>query len=803
MALQTIDSRRRLLILVPLLGSLLAPAVAAPVDPRQQREQAVLRARAGETGPALETLRALYARQPSPPVLQDLVAVAHWHGDDALASEFSARLDLQQAPAYAVKAAAQALRNTRQFAAARQAFAACARRWPQAWACRLSAALTLAEQGRIEPARAELEALAADYPRPAELQAALGYVHRLARNWAAAALAYQAAGELEPQRREYHRLAVLSLLDLGAPARAQALAEQDPQALTEADRQRLRGELAARAARWAELPPEAGESRFARTDLALALLEERVQATAGAGGFPHRRARFDHLAALRQRERMDEVIAAFEALQREGAELPPYVLNAAGDAYLAQRRPREAIALYERSLAAAPGQPEIQLARVYACVEAERFEEALSSIDALAAAEPTHRAGQPNPYKLRLDTLSALVRAYADEHAQAQSRLEPLVAGAPLAAELRATLASVYRWRGWPRRAEQEYRIALSIDPQFLDARLGLAGTWLDRQRYARVAETLTALRARYPEDKRVERLEQDWRRERGWQLSSQAAGGRSSGNAVASEEWTLATRLYSPLLTPRLRAYGWQYHAHSQLPEGDGRYRRLGLGLDYRFDGLRLYGGVQAEPQGDQAGLVAGAAWSATDHWSFSLGYDSRSVEVPVRAFWYGIHGSELQLGLGYRWSELRRLDLGLAHLEMSDGNSRQSLSASLRQRLYTAPALKLDGALGAYASENSRQDAPYFNPREDLSVGVSLSADHLTWRHYEHAFSQQISAGIAQYYQQDFGAAPIYDLGYRHDWKLGEGLRLHYGLSWRSRVYDGQRERHGGLFGGLDWSF
>jgi biofilm PGA synthesis protein PgaA len=803
--MNNIDKNRWWLLLALLAWCLCAfvgAAHAAPSKPHHLREQAVVRARAGDTGPALQALRELYARSPDPKTLQDLITVAHWHGDDALASELSGRLDLSRTPLYALKAAAQALRNHKRFGPAQEAFSVCAERAPHELSCQLGAALTRAELGQTEPALAQLAALTVRHPRSAQVQAALGYAHRLAGDWAAAAAAYQAAAERAPQQSEYLRLAVLSLLDLGAPRRAEVLAARDPAALTAAEQARLQAALAAQAVRWGELPASRPAARFARTDRALeALTANQEQLKDDA---TRQRMRLDRLVALRQRERMDEVINEYQALRAEHVQLPAYALNAIADAYLGLREPEAAIELYRQSLKIQPRQLDPQLALVFAYAEAQRLDEAFALADELAAAEAPFEGGAPNYDKLYAQTLAGLMRSYADMHPQALARLEPLVQAAPLAADARTTLANVYRWRGWPRRAQEEFRIALSSQSDHLEAQLGLASTWLDLHQERRAGEIIAGLEEHYPGNRQVQRVAAAWQRERGWHLSSGFSGARSSGSALASREWALQNRLESPLLTPRLRAFAWQHSGYGELSGPDGELHRLGAGLIYRFDGLDVYGGVHGDVStGGRSGAAFGAAWAADDHWRWSAAFDSNTAAIPWQAWEAGITAHQWQLGMGYRWSELRRLDLSARTLDFSDGNRRQALGATLLQRLYTRPHFRLDGELSLQTSRNSASSTVYFNPASDVSFGAGLLTEWVGWQRYERAFIQRLRAGAGSYWQEAFGSAPVYTLGYEHEWKRSERFSLRYGLSWSSNVYDGEREQRTGLFGGIEWSF
>ena len=96
-----------------------------------------------------------------------------------------------------------------------------------------------------------------------------------------------------------------------------------------------------------------------------------------------RRSRFDRLLALRISERWSEVIVAWREFEDEGIAPPPYVVEAAADAYLAQRQPGQAETLYRSRLAVEPGRHNTRISLFYALIKQEDYAGGLAVIDAL------------------------------------------------------------------------------------------------------------------------------------------------------------------------------------------------------------------------------------------------------------------------------------------------------------------------------------------------------------------------------------------------------------------------------------
>src|SRR5690606_4407047 len=193
---------------------------------------------------------------------------------------------------------------------------------------------------------------------------------------------------------------------------------------------------------------------------------ETVQAQA-------RPARIDRLTALHSRARMADVVREYESLRAEGVAVPAYALGHVADAYLDAREPEKAAELYLQILnaeRAASLDPATRLERqsglFYSFVESERFDDAHEVMANALAEQPAlpylRGAPVPEPNALNLEASqhAAMGYHYADDTNEAQARLEQLAARAPGHSGLRSALAQVYLARGWPRRAEQELKLA-------------------------------------------------------------------------------------------------------------------------------------------------------------------------------------------------------------------------------------------------------------------------------------------------------------------------------------------------------
>jgi poly-beta-1,6 N-acetyl-D-glucosamine export porin PgaA len=779
------------------LLSIAYPALAAGADATlapASREAAVMAARAGRFETAIATLRRLHAAAPADRGIQaDLVTVLEWAGRPAETVAAATGLEAATLPDYALLAWARSLRATGDAAGTVALLAPELERRQRNPDIGVLHALALSDLGRDAEAATQLEALRRALPDDIEAAAATAYVQRRLGRPALALAAATDALRLDPHHREAGRQQVFALADLGAAGQAWRLAQERPGLLAPAEHHGLQLARAAQFVRWGTLAPEHSAKREIDVATALLLLDD-VRSAPDVRPDQARRAELDRIAALRVAGRMDDVIAAYAGLS---GEVPAYVHQAAADAFLARREPERAVALYEQALQAEPGLVEAQFGLVFALVESERHAEAIALLDRMAAAQPAWLDQQPgegpNWQRLRVDLLGAMVRAYANQPAQAQQRLEALLVAAPASAQVRRELATVYRWRGWPERALEQVELAQAYEPEVLGGRIEHALTLAALERFATADAHFSALAAEFPGEAAVARELARWRDRQRWWLGVEAGYGESDGFAdFGSRERHLRTRVAGPWLADWWRPYGFQDWTSGRYPEGERTWRRAGIGLDWRRERRHAYLEISRSLSGDaEVGLTGGFDWHLDDHWSFATRYESFSLDAPLRARAEGLSGRKLEAAA--RWQAHESLDAraSLSRLALSDGNVRLALLLSSDHRLRADAKYVTSGRGELYLSRASQAGGLYFNPSRDAYLGYGLQHDWLTWRDYERAFTQRFAVTGGFYWQEDFGSDPTGALRYEHLWQLDRSWRLRYGVGFASRVYDGSRER------------
>lgn len=560
-----------------------------------------------------------------------------------------------------------------------------------------------------------------------------------------------------------------------------------PQEQRVPDDLQARGDRAAVLIRRALKSPEASPERICLIRHALSLLEANLE-QAPPDSVHHLRARFDRVVALRAAGRHAEAGEAFDSLLDGGLEPPPYVVNAAADSYLAQRMPERAEGLYRQLLAADPEQFDTRIGLFFAQVESEQLDEALALVDELAAGESGRLAVEAR-------VMAAMGRAYAGRLVEAEAMLEQLEAEHPDNPRVAQAMADVQRWRGRPERSLAYYERALAGSPGDTGIRTGRVEAWLDLGRHRAAARELETLAAERPDHPAVARVQRARELEGSPRLELRTEAGDSDGPNFGTRDFLARARLWGARVNDHWRPFAVGYTAWADFPEGDERYRRLGAGVAWDANRVHLQAQVHRAAGFDTGGAMD-ASWWLNDQWRLGASLDTDSLQVPLRARRRDIGGEMHAASIRYRHSESWEASLGFTGLDMDDGNDRRSLFASVSQRLVTRDYYRLTGGLSGYASRNSLEDRPYFNPERDASVQVSLDQTWIAWRRYESRLSHKLTAHGGFYRQEDFSTEPTGGLRYALEWRWRDSLTLELGAGVSSNVYDGDRERRDYLF-------
>ncbi len=844
-----------------LLAWALPTAPIAAAQPSDLRAEGVAAARAGRTAEAVRLLDRAHRLAPADrEVLADLVVVLSWAGRDREALARFATLGEGHAPAYALAAAAVSARRSGQALRAVTLYRLAIAGGDDTLETRLGLALAEAARGDATASRAALEQAEATAPGNPRIRDVAQAVERAARpdpaavaNRLRAAAGTQGAGRTATDAIAASRGASPAtasaladmLMDLGRPFDALAVLEgalrsnRDDRGLRRrealalaavgapelalvrgqgvldaAEDRRIHNAANAFLVRWgaqvATPNPRDPAARHARTDAALAAIDAAIAAWASAGPDADgaiRRARLDRVVALRDRERMADALAEADSLREAGA-LPAYVREAVGDALMAERRPEEALEEYRAVVAADPAALNPSLGLFYALAELRQWREAREVADRLERQTPAFRTLRgPEPPVEEWDRIEAvragiLWRVWGDDLAGAEAEADPLAAAAPMNASLRALRGDIWRMRGWTEQALAEYETALTNDPDALDLRLGRAEALLDRRRWADARAEIETLAREYPANVAVRRLVRRLERHDMRQFDAEATGGLQRGNQ--DPELDVRTRLWSAPIAEDWRVFGGFNLRTGNTVNGYLTTYRAAAGAEWRVPEAVVTGGVTFDMEGvDRGGAFLSAAIRLNDRWTLDGAGEISAADTPLAALRAGIHADAAGAGLTWRHSDLREAAASFRVMQFSDDNTRLIGFLRWQERVMNLPDWKIDLQPYAYATSNTRENAPYYNPERDLEVAATGTLTWVAWRRYERDLRVRFIATGGAYWQENYGWSPLVALRWENQHNLTDTLALSYGAGWVRRDYDGRSEDNASVTAALRWRF
>ncbi|PHM72573.1 poly-beta-1,6 N-acetyl-D-glucosamine export porin PgaA [Xenorhabdus sp. KJ12.1] len=784
-------------------------------------DELILQARNGNTIPMLEYIRQEEKRRKlSSSQVADWLQIAGWAGRDNEVIGLWQRYHSMELPARGIAAAARSYRNQRQWTQSVQLWHLASVLEEQNHDLKAGLIMTLADAKRDSEARQLAKRLLAQHPNAANYRL-MAYVDEAAgRTWDAMQM-LSTAHERFPNDKNTTHDYLFSLKNNRINGPAWLLEQQNSSKLqlSPGQQRRLEADAAAELVRLAIIPNRSETERFDIADKALVryehmLNEWREQPDAQQD---YRRARIDRLGALLARFRTQELIEEYLRLQQpssteENTEIPDYAHKWAAAAYLNLRQPDKARNIlrplsYPNGKYPDKGIPtshitlEDDSVLFYSDVESEHLNEAQK----LAANIKQRNVYMVNVYgsPIRVPNDGWLQgQQFLAESAQlnedlpeAEKRFTHLARTAPSNQKLRLDLAAIWLDRGWPRRAESELKQAEGLDHRNLSLEIQQGYTALALQEWKQVDLLADDVISRAPENvlgKRFNRLrnvhhmsELRVRVNQGIDSDSPTSGKSSSDiDAV----------IYSPPINDNWRLFAGGAYNRAQFSEGRGLNRDLRGGLEWRARDIWLEGEVSGRNyrHGNNVGLRFTGWYDFNDEWRLGGSAERLARNTPLRALTNNIYANGGQIYSRWRYSERSQWSASFAPSFFSDGNNRFAYTINGMQRIYTAPYLKLDATLEVGTTHNSKQDTPYFNPKNDFTLLPALEADHIIYRHYQTVWSQQLTAGIGEYWQKDYGGGLITTVSYGQRIKWNDVVDAGVRLTLDKRPYDGRREKN-----------
>ena len=633
------------------------------------------------------------------------------------------------------------------------------------------------------------------------------------KDYPRSAFIYLQLYESNPKNRDAKRYMILNLFYAGAPFKAMEWLKTDPTLLSQAETDKILTDIKAFKLRWSGYTLTEKENQADLVDKILQQLQEAISVRKPKGyDYNLNRLQMDYINALHQRGLTQEVLDQYALLYSESYTFPDYVLSNVAAAYLDTRQADEARKLYLDLLKRDPHSFALHEGLFWAYFDNGDFQKGLELASTLDAATPLWRKDnsgkiiKENNEKLKTSMLAVLAKGYSNDLSGAQKMLEEMSQTAPYNTDILYNLATLYRWRGWPQKSYDTISMATTFDPDRIILKTTKAYSLFEMYHFTEAEKIWSGLTTEHENNKLIQQFGEEWKRWHKRQLLIWSDGGNSDSDHsnYGSSDFSLESMLYDKLYGNGLHPFIHQYYTTANFDEGTGRYERIGAGTEYKWNRNMLSAELTGSYTGESdIGLSLHSQHDISDHFQFTLGYDSFSTNIPVRAYFHEINGPGLKAGAQYRLHELTNFTASYEFLDFSDGNRRNSWSFLVQQRLLNLPRLQIDLIPSIYQSRNSKVGGPYFNPEQDSSYNLSLSTDWLTYYHYDRKFTQNLELNWGRYTQEHYGTESIYALVYQHKWDLDKSLNFTYGIKWSSNYYDGDQENRIAGFTSLGWIF
>ena len=228
------------------------------------------------------------------------------------------------------------------------------------------------------------------------------------------------------------------------------------------------------------------------------------------------------------------------------------------------------------------------------------------------------------------------------------------------------------------------------------------------------------------------------------------------------------------------------------------GNRDRVGAGIRYRIDERLL---VDQEISADlfesgQTGGTTRLLYEPRDAWRFMLMYASFAEAIPLQARAAGIDarqwgGEVVYESRDYRWDGLASVN----YYDFSDNNQRTAIYARAGYAYAMRAAREQRLYLEGYHSNNTLNDAVYFNPVRDTAIGLLHQTDFIYAsrfrRHVDHLW-----LSVGAYAQEDFPTRGRGALRYEQDYDFDDRHALVAGAGVARNVYDGKYETEWRLY-------
>ena len=495
----------------------------------------------------------------------------------------------------------------------------------------------------------------------------------------------------------------------------------------------------------------------------------------------------------------------YEKLVADAISFPSWVLEEVAWAYLYLDQPYKALAICDEALKIQPSSFNGRMVKFYILQELREWNLAREMLDKLDQETPPFLARDKtiltNWTKLDIALAKGWFLIYEDKLREAERYFEDFHEKAPAHTVIRNGLAHVYLFRGWPRKAFEDFSIIETLEPKFYKAQTGKITALNELAFKEQARKKAKNLLIAHPKDKNVHTLVRDLKVEEMREFSTDVSVSREDDD---TDEFRFTTKLSQPL-SLYTNLYGFLLLQKTTYENQSNHFRRAGLGIDHilnsSFD-IRQQFSVNYD-NGNEFGSYSLIRFHPDDYWSFNLSYDSFTPDIPVRARAFDITAKKYDMGITYRESEWRSYNLSFSHLIFSDGNDRDTALIGYEQGLWVKNDWKMRLFLNLYTSKNTRDDAPYFNPKSDWNLSATHMTEHTVWRILNRSFTHRLFLSLGNYNQSEFSNKLVASIVYEQEREFSDTQALLWGMNLARNVYDGESVTGFSFYLNFRWQF
>ena len=641
------------------------------------------------------------------------------------------------------------------------------------------------EEGNIGEALTLIDEISEDDPHYQEALFLKAGIHDSAGDYWKAVEVYNQILRAYPDNDAAFNLKLRSLMDLGATSLVLEESEKQASNVDPVVAERARTDIPMRQIRWEESKLALEEIDRLEQQYALLYTEGQDDERVSENSW---RVRWDRFLALRKEEKMEEIVSEYEAFLDEGADIPPWVHRAAADAYLYLEKPEAALAIYNELLDEDQSF-DLRMSVYYTLVELGRYNDAqivLDDLDEVTPAKVIWRGIlQDNWQKADIAFNKAWLLMYQDRLKDAERYIREVKKVSPFNTHLRTAEAHNHLYRGWKRRALEDFRIIRTLDDRLISAAIGHARALNENMEKEKAREEVKKILETKPANKHARRLQREFDVE---QMSTVTFGASYTAEDPGEDEYTLSLRGDQPVNFHHT-LFAEVIRRETTQEGGNDVARKFRVGDIWQINNnWRLTGALTGDyEKTDELGFLGEVRYQPDDHWTFDFGYESDTLDIPSRSRADGVKADLYTLSANYRLSELFDTTVGVSFKDFTDNNEYLSYFWRTDTALTTAAYWKT--RLGTEFSYEtfSDQGVDYFSPEEVYSFYLVPMAEHTWFRHYDRAWVDRMYLGVGQKWQKDFGRSDVGYVRYEQDHQFSDTKSWLIGTGYSLNEYDG----------------